>query len=435
LGVEIWDEILKVYPKEGYFNDYYEMASGGEICPRFHFFVSATILGSVLNRKVWFQRGTKETFPTLFPNLWILLVAPQGSGHKSSALRVGRLLLKSLPDQLKPNILASKITPESVVKALATTNTGVNVKLPPGMNASALRGDAVAIIYSSELSVTIGKEKYNQGFLPLLTELYDCHDEWSSSTIMRGEQALYNVCLTLMGASTPDWMQSMLPQDAFKGGFMSRVLVITLPLNWDNDKNENAIVPDPEPAPPELIARVVKHLETYSYVTGEVKWSPQAKSFFEDWYRHNAKNKKKLSGVIAACQERKQDHLLRLAILLQLNSTPTELVLQRDSIEKSLAILSTVEKESTSTIEFIATEPNMRSAQTVLEYLRKYRQLPEWELLHLVWRNLKHPKEFDSVLEMLMKSRDIEPIDLKDEKGKTTLGFKYIGQASTKLRL
>ena len=101
------DSITPFLPKKGFFRLYHEFTGYGEICPRYNFFVALSTLGAVMKRKIYLQRGSSTTFPTLFPNPWILLVGPQGRGKKSSALRIGRELLSKLPENIKPTILSS----------------------------------------------------------------------------------------------------------------------------------------------------------------------------------------------------------------------------------------------------------------------------------------------------------------------------------------
>lgn len=396
------DSISSLLPTEGYFKLYMEMTKGTEICPRFHFFTAACVLGSVVARKVKFQRSSADVFPTLFPNPWIVLVAPQGVGHKTAAVSIGRKLLMRLPSYSQPRILSAKITPEALVKTLAVSDFDPSkIKLPANVNPAFLKPAATGLLYSTEIGVFLGKEKYNQGMIALLTELYDCHDEWTSATIMRGDQKLFNVALSLLAASTPDWMQSMLPSDAFKGGFMSRLLLITMPVGW-----EQVRVADPPRPPAELRDKIVAELERMSQVNGEMKWTSSAKEYFQEWYM--SVGRETVVGPLAAYLERKQDHILRLAILLELSYTHEALTLHRSSIEQSLSILNTIEGETSAMVEYLATEPKMRNAQNILEILRLHPDgMAEDRLLGMVWRGLSYAREFEDITMMLLRAKVI----------------------------
>ena len=116
----VYDAVTNFLPKEGLIGKLIEMTRDSEICPRFRFFSFIGALGAVVNRKVFVQRGSKRTFPTLYPNPWIFLIAPQGKGKKGTSLGIGRGILKALPPGLSSPILSAKLTPEVLVKNLST---------------------------------------------------------------------------------------------------------------------------------------------------------------------------------------------------------------------------------------------------------------------------------------------------------------------------
>lgn len=392
------DGIEPFIPKEGLFRLYHDYTANNEICSRFRFFSFAAAMGSIVRRKVYFQRSTYSLFPTLYPNLWIILVAPQGRGHKSAALSVAKKLIQRLPENLQPRLMASKLTPEALVKALAAQALTVEMlKAVDPMMLSILKKPAQALLYSSELGVLLGKEKYNQGMIALLTDLYDTPNEWQSETVMRGDQRLYDVCLSVMGASTPDWMQTMLPSDAFKGGFMSRLFLVGYPETW------HVRIADPPPPPEEIGNELVRRLTEIARLEGEIKWTPSARDYFQDWY---ITLEDPDPGPKAAYLERKQDQLLRLSILLQLSWAPS-LSLTRDAIEAALGIIHSVEPDALRMVEYIAVEPRMRIVQRIVEMIQARGTITEGELMNEVWRYLQRPQEFEETISMLIKTKRI----------------------------
>ena len=401
------DPITELLPTKGYFHLYQEMTKYAEACPRFHFFTSAAVLGAMVNRKVFFQRGSTDTFPTLYPNPWIILVAPQGVGHKSSSLRVGYKLMMRTPEFCRPKILASKITPEALIKALACGQIDSSIKIPIGVDPASLRPSAIGVLYSSELAVLLGKEKYNTGFINLMTELYDCHDEWSSETVMRGDQRLFNVCMTLMGAITPEGLRGSVPEDAFKTGFMSRIMLVIKPNTWEKK------IHNPPPPPIELKDEVLHELQTISQLKGQIVWSKHAEEAFKDWYL--GADKWAPGSMMAAYLERKQDHLLRLAILLELSYTYDRFILEEKTMLQALAIMDSIENEAKDLIDYILTEPKMRSAQLILENLKNHGPADEQKLLRETWRALNHPKEFQDMLMLLLRAQLISLETIKGE--------------------
>lgn len=406
------DSIENYIPKSGIFRLYHEYTDGNELCPRFRFFSFAAAIGAIIKRKIRFQRSVYNLFPTLYPNLWIILVAPQGVGHKSTALSIAKKLIQEIPDTLQPKMLASKLTPEALVKALAAQ--AVTAEILKGLDStsiSILKKPAQALLYSSELGVLLGKEKYNQGMIALLTDLYDTPNEWQSETVMRGDQRLYDVCLSVMGASTPDWMQTMLPTDAFKGGFMSRLFLVGFPEYWDKR------ISDPVPPDERLKTELVERLTEIAKYEGEIKWDKPAKDFFNDWYMSAANTE---PGPKAAYLERKQDQLLRLSMLVQLGYQQPK-TLTRQAIEEALNIMNSIEPDSLRMVEYIAVEPRMRVVQRVIEVIQLKGAVEESDLVNEVWRYLSRAQEFEDIIGMLLRAKKISCVSVE---GKIT--YKYL---------
>ena len=407
------DAIVPFLPKEGLFADYMKYTEGNELCPRFRFFSFAAAMGSIIKRKVSFQRSTYNLFPTLYPSLWIILVAPQGRGHKSASLSIARKLIQRIPENLQPRMLASKLTPEALVKSLAAQAISPEIlKTIDATMISIVKKPAQALLYSSDLGVLLGKEKYNQGMIALLTDLYDTPDEWQSETVMRGDQRLYDVCLSIMGASTPDWMQTMLPSDAFKGGFMSRMLLIGYPDDW------HIRIADPAPPDEAIGSHLVSKLTEMARFETRIVWSDACRDWFHDWY---STLKDPEPGPKAAYLERKQDQLLRLAILVEL-SWGLKSVLSRDAMETAFNLLASVEPDTLRMVEYISVEPRMRVVQRVLEIMESRQLITEGDLLSEVWRYLSHPREYDEVVNMLLKTKKVGIKMIGGE-----MGYEFLG--------
>lgn len=403
MKVEMKDKIVDVLPNHGLIPKYLEYTSGSEICPRFNVFSLFGGMGAVVRKKIYLNRSSTGNV-IIYPNPWIILVAPQGIGHKSSAIRIARKFLEMMEN--KPKILASKLTPEALIKSLASQVIGEKLPTEPGEMAKLqiLKRKAQGLLYSSEFGVLLGREKYNMGMIALLTDLYDCPEEWNSETVMRGDQRLYEVCLSILGASTPDWMQSMLPTDAFKGGFMSRLILVGYPEGW------NKRVGDLIDPPVTLKNEILEHFVWLDNQKGEIRWSEDAKEYFVNWYMGLPEPE---PGPQQAYLERKQDHALKLAVLIQL-SFKQKFEVGLEAMESAFKILDAVQPETLRMIDYISVEPGMRAVQRILELLDKAEKA-EAELLDEAWKYLKRPGEFDDIIGMLVRAKRVEIITRKGE--------------------
>lgn len=294
-------------PKEGWIHDYIEWTRQTEPPTVFHFFVAATTIGAALGRSVFFDKGAYQ----VFPNLCVVIVAPTGRCRKTSACNIGTGLLV----KVGTTVLADKTTPEALVDGLKTAQ------------------NATGLIYAPELAVFLGKQKYQEGMVPLLTALFDCPKEWKSVTIGTGERSLTNVALSALMCTTMDWLQKGIAPDAFGGGFMSRFLFVV-------QEGTSRSFPLPPKLNEDTKKDLVRRLVAIKGMKGEYTFSETARAWYITWYKSRAQNysEKQFAGYY----ERKPDHIIRLAITM---------------------------KAAVNTKDFLITDADLISAEKVLRWL------------------------------------------------------------------
>ena len=295
-------------PARGWFHDYHEYTALSEPPSAFHFACALTCLGAALKRSVFFDKG----YYKVFPNMAIVLIAPTGKCRKTSATNVALTLARDVGI----NIMSERVTPEALVMALG------------GKEVSA------GLVYAPELAVFLGRQKYLEGMVPLLTSLFDCPDRWTSQTIGRGQTQLANVALSMLAASTLEWFIEALPREAFSGGFMSRLLFVI----QEETSREFALPVRPAG---HLGERLKEDLLSMMALKGEATLSAPARAWYETWYtRHHHTQVE--DAKFAGYHERKPDHLLRIAMVLRIAAAQSLLIEDEDLIQ-ACAILDWLE--------------------------------------------------------------------------------------------
>lgn len=324
-GDQASDDFDVHLPKQGWLADYLEWTRYTESPSVFHFFVGATIIGSSLARRVFFDKGSYS----VYPNLCVMLIAPTGRCRKTSAANLGISLLT----QTGGRLLADKTTPEALVDSLKKSST--------------------ALIYAPELAVFLGKQKYNEGMIPLLTAMIDCPEKWTGTTIGRGDVVIAKPTISTLMCSTVDWLQTAIPSDAFGGGFMSRFLFVV-------QEDTPRFFPLPPQPSKELRTDLMKRLAAFRTLKAPVVLTPAG----EDWYikwcsdHHDAVRLGPSNGHFAGYNERKPDHVLRLALVLAV-SEGREIVdgmiqMTPEDLERAVAILTWLEASLPSTFDRVA---------------------------------------------------------------------------------
>lgn len=299
-------------PTSGWLHDYITYTRQTEPPTVFHFFAGLCVVGSTLARRIYFPRGSGD----VFPNVNVVLVAPPGKCKKTTACNIAVHLFRTVGG----NVLADKMTPESIVEAFKTMQT------------------ATGLIYAPEWAAFLGKQQYLEGLVPMLTSLFDCPAVWSSATIMRGTTQLQNVAISHLAATTIDWMQTSVTRDAMAGGFMSRLLFI---VQHDTPRK----YPFPPPLDQTLKKRLVDGLAAMRNVNGRVGVTPEAYTWYVDWY--NARALTTVERHFAGYFERKPDRLLQIAMVMNAAQDPhnlaKNLTLELSTLQHAKRILDWIE--------------------------------------------------------------------------------------------
>jgi len=134
----------------------------------------------------------------------LLLIGPSGIG-KSSAIELNQSLLLQLDTKDRPQFIIGSASPEKLHEDLV---------IQPH-----------AIVYASELANFFNRQRYMEGMIPYVTELLDCRPierRTKSGNIQRIDAPE----TTIVGGSTPEWLQEALPDTAVGGGFLPRFVVV-----------------------------------------------------------------------------------------------------------------------------------------------------------------------------------------------------------------
>jgi len=302
------EPFASLIPKVGWLHDYYKYTLRSEPPAVFHFMSALTVLGATLGRSVYFDKG----FYRVYPNIATVLIAPTGRCRKTSATNVSLQLARAVG----VNVLSERLTPEALVEGLGGSE------------------QATGLVYAPELAVFLGRQKYLEGMVPLLTSLFDSPDVWKSSTIGRGDLCLSRVAVCMLAASTVEWFVEALPREAFSGGFMSRILFVV----QEDTAREFAL---PERGEGHVWEGLREQLQEIGQLSGEVFLERDAELWYKQWYATHHRTPV-FDAKFAGYHERKPDHMLRIAYLLRIANTRS-LRIQKEDLDHALGILDWME--------------------------------------------------------------------------------------------
>jgi len=297
--------------KGSFLRDYVKLSEDTEIPDMFALWCGLCGVSCTLGRRVWLDMGTY----TIFPNLFVVLVAGSGRCRKSTAVSQVEGLLRKLNP--KPNLIAQRITPEGLIDALQVVHTTDKKQF--------LKKTSEGFIVVDELSTFLNRKTYESGLASLLIPLYDCKASFEYRTKGRGTEAIRDSCLGLLGASTVDWIRSAIPIDAIGGGLTSRIIFVYVQ----------------HPPPPVAITgysdlkkqikeKLQRFLEEMSTVSGEMQMEPDAWEYYKTSYDTYYKTSPFFEQhTLSGYASRRHVHMLKLGILFSASEGNSRLILKR----------------------------------------------------------------------------------------------------------
>ena len=318
-------EFDKMMPKTGFIHEYIKHTLISEPPLSYHFWTAMAVMSAVVQRNTWLSKGIYR----VYPNLFIVLVAPSGKCRKTGAIRTGEELVQPL-DYI--NVIADKTTPEAMLEALDR----VDVQADPNSTGANLSLSSTGFIRAKEMSTFLNKATYSSGLITILTDLFDCPDSFRYITRNSKPIELMDVHVTMIAGTTPEWLATNLPEAAFEGGFMSRVIWVVK--HW-----RDRIIPiqeEPDPAEMQHLREMADYINEHHH--GPMTFAADAKAWFIKWYQSSARmggDNEKMSGF----HERLPDTMIKVAMLLQAADTPGKMTLKLSYLKQAEKILRWVQ--------------------------------------------------------------------------------------------
>ncbi len=338
-------------------------------------FVSA--VAGALERKVWLTRDHDIGW---YPNMYLFIVGPPGSG-KSVVAEAAVRILQEVPDI---DFLAESINGASLFHDLAAIGKQKRFEWN-GENYP----HCAATLFASEASETFVEQYKGGGIIDKLTNLYNGGIfGWSMrhgpgrSTRMDGNAKTLNPCINLLACSTPEWLITKCVNrlDA-AGGFGSRMLVI---VSRDELKNSSEWESGRQAKDMKLRQAIVEDLCQVAKMRGSYFAGAGFHEAYAEYSRKAQEDKanKIRTGVIGGYQTRKETHLMKLTMILAAARRNEMLVTGRD-LEDAQVMLAAIEPSMIEVLNDLEMTPDAKMRRELIVYFkaRKSKTILRTELL------------------------------------------------------
>lgn len=339
---------------------YLEYASNTEPPRIFHKWVAVSVIAAALRRKVKLQYGIIP----VYPNFYIVLVAPPGRARKGTAMSLGADFLYSLGIRLA----AEATTREALIRELReSSDTTVDPQT------GRITPHASLTVYSQEFAVFLGYN--NPQFLSDLADWYDCRDRWRYRTKTQGTDDITGVWVNLIGATTPDLLQSLLPNDAVGGGLTSRIIFV-----YAENKEKTVVLPFLSKEQLDLKEKLLDDLNQINMLQGEFKITEDWLELWASWYPTQEREINTRDSRLALYASRRPTHAIKLSMIMSASRSDAMIVTGED-LKKAISLLKETERGMEMVFAGIGKSETVSLTSKVMAALNEAGELTFSELL------------------------------------------------------
>lgn len=257
-------------PSSDFITDFMALTEGLITPPLFRLWSGIACVAGALERRVWAKTGPG----VVFPNLYVLLVAPPG---------VGKFVVETVrelwQDTVEPGskISAFHVASDSVTNASLMDELGKSKQTRVVPSGPAFTYHSL-LVPCEEFQVLL--PGYDQQFIASLNSIYNnknLHKE-SRRTGTVKELTIENPHFNILGGAQPSYFASTFPEEAWSTGFARRVVMI-----YSTESPLRSVFYSPE-AQLGLRPLLLRRLSAISQLYGPMLWTPQAAEALDQWH-------------------------------------------------------------------------------------------------------------------------------------------------------
>lgn len=281
------------------FRDY--MKTRTDAPEAFHMHAGLCTLAVAMGVRCWVDGPSRE----IFPNLNCVVLAPSGMG-KSVPLDMSASILRKAG--MGDCILPASFSQEAILQRLSQRPIGFWV-----------------IQEFAAFQALLGRD-YNSGAEQTLTELYDVPEEFTRSLKSETYRLQYP-CVTILGASSPDWFAQAFKGSALRGGWLARFLFCP-------SRDAGKPIGDPGPRDQNVEGRLAGHLNKLRNLSGRFDIS-EARAIYND-FSARCRLAARESADFGGMRSRGPTMALKIAMLFHVSREPTSNKLSSEDMSNAI---------------------------------------------------------------------------------------------------
>jgi hypothetical protein len=322
-----------------YLSDFLALCSEDETANLFQLWTGIFTLTAAMGRKTWVDWESQ-----IYPNMYVCLTG-DAAVRKSTAVNRAAQLLSQIPSI---NVAPSAVTAQVFIKILADSLDWVsmpNGSIVPHCSVCAIAGELTTFIRIKDSE-----------HISNLVDLYDCKGDFKYTTFVHGEIAVENVCLSILGGTTPRNLQEHLPPESMGGGFTSRIIFV---YGEQPPRLFSDVMTEAKRARHDaLINRLVATLKDVHQLAGPFRIEPNVVRLYKQW-RVDARENPPTPAYDPQLQHyigRRESHLRKLMMAISAGRS-AELTLREIDFLYAAAILELTEETMPRALRIVGASP------------------------------------------------------------------------------
>ena len=388
-------------------------AEGCETPELYDLWSALATLSSVVSRRVWINQG----YYTIYPNLYVVLVGAPG-GRKTTAMNMTKDMLREIGTV---PFAATCMTKEALCRYMSTQCTKHHaVPNKPDQQ----KPYTPITLCLTELSHFLGTNQAHM--IDFLTTIYD-QEVYDAKTKNKGDYIIPGPYLTVLACTTPTNITRYLKEDVISGGFSRRALFA-----FELDEGDPIAFPVVTPVAAKAWDDCVKWAKTLEEVVGEFEWTPNATSWYKEWYDklfHSMRDHTDL--MTRGYYKSKHIQLLKVGMLVALSDS-VSLKLTKEHLIISLELLDKLEINLSKVFEGMGRNELAPVAARVVEMLEMVGQPVNEKKVVADFFKDADTREIYGILNHLQSTGKIVYLEDKDQTGRVIrrrIATPHIGQA------
>lgn len=360
---------------------------------RFRRWAAINALAGLLERRVWVVTRKRA----LYANLFTLLIGPPGVGKTEVIREVSTVWkeVKDLSGGRKLHVAPDDMTKAALVKTLAKATTRL------------VLSDIELVEYHSLLAsiaeFSVFLPTYDMVFMSVLTDLFDCRDDYNQSRAGEGDTFIPNPQLQMLAGTTPGFMATTFPEQAWSMGFSSRLVLV-----YEGQGVDTPLFSD-SALDAKLHTDLIHDAKIIAQLYGQLSWTHEAQDLIQGWVSEGCKPVP-THPKLTTYNIRRVVQVLKLCMIACVSRRDNEFTISAEDVTTAIAWLLEVEQYMPEIFKEMGGGGGAGGLLLDLHHwamglaAKGLREIPEGRIINFVAQRVQYTNQVIPILQLAVKN-------------------------------